>query len=215
MPTADNSCAARTRFLQNRTIQSGYFPAVLSKGASIQTMADTGSIAYTLQESPERTTVVPCGCATTLPVLEYTVACDPTGILSFLTSTPNGGPFTFTASSLGVGNIVFRFFSDQYISQIGYRLVNLPYENTITPVPGTASIGYTFFCSPIIILISGTPSGVLEPTFSYAYQNMSGADMFLTLTPASGVPRVLRIASGVVNTYSPDPIYGWVSYSAV
>ena len=222
MPTADNSFTEKTRHRQCRTIANGYLRPGVTVDESIHMDRKLGKGGYIVQQNESIKIDYGCECIPTTNLFpqypNFSITCYQSRGVNMLTNT-NIQPFTFTVTSIGAGIILIEYFSDLNLSfQIANTHIFLdatPYP-VIYPVPGTHSVGYTFFCSPLpIVLTAAHTTGpvIVEPTSPYEYINSTGGPIIFTLNASFvGISTIVTtIADGA--TFAPIPVAGYLSYS--
>lgn len=147
----------------------------------------------------------------------YTISCsDVQGIQYITLSSIIPFYISYDTNISNTGVVQLSFYQTGNPSPIGIQVVNLITDSLlITPPPGTTSnnIGYVFRCTPILISYSGASSGSLVAGYPYEFRNDSGnlLPKILTITKEDSSTIVATVADG--DTYTPSPLYGYISYN--
>jgi hypothetical protein len=200
--TLDFNCLNRV-FLGNAlpTNYSGSIPGDRREGAMNTSPAESAAI---VAASP---CVVPA--TTPPPVPTYSISCsDDSSFQQLVVDNPTV-PFLVVPTSEGTGVINFYFKRPESIEQ---QLFPLPIESPIVPPEDTVSIEFVFRCTPVIIQPNcvDSPSGVLDPTLPYSFQNLTGSAFFMTYSKPTEIDQRLVQDN---ETFTPEPSYGWTFYS--
>lgn len=141
----------------------------------------------------------------------YTITCDSTSGVLFLSDPQPTGPFYAVESAPGVGIVNFQFLQDSTV--IGSQaLILTGSPQIVNPTDGFTLVRYTFQCSPAVLLIAtNTASDSLEPTLAYGFQNGSGVPITIHLVRTDDSILDFPIATGA--TDGPTPAYGYKSYT--
>jgi hypothetical protein len=184
------------------TNYSGSIPGDRREGAMNTTPAEAAAIVA----------ASPCDVpAAAQPPPTYSISCsDDVGVQTLTVADPTV-PFLVSPTSEGTGITNF-IFKNNVGAILEEQFVVFPIESPIVPPQGTFTIEYVFRCTPVIIQPNciDSPSGVLEPTLPYSFQNLTGSAFFMTYSKPTEIDQQLVQDNEI---FTPIPSYGWTFYS--